>query len=216
MSRSSAIICGALLVALLSEVVSAQNPDLYRAPGGDVGGNAGSELSRLRRQDIGTGYSGATLNRQALSRASISTPYVGGYTGRTIAGGINTNNLGGTTSRPAASFGVGPSGPTTKPFSGVSAGPTISPYLNLFREDLDGISDLNYQTLVRPQLQQQEINQNLQRQQQEISGRVQQLVAQPAFNPQGSQSQFPTGHQTLFRNHSHYYPLLSQPRRAKR
>jgi hypothetical protein len=201
---------------LYGEYSFAQNSDLYKVPGGDVGGNAGAELSILRRRDIGTGYSGGQLNRQSLSRASVSTPFVGGYTGRTFAGGINNDGLGGgTVSRPAASFGVGSGTGGAKPFAGVSTRPTVSPYLNLFREDLDGFSDFNYQTLVRPQLQQQEINQNLQRQQQELSANVQAMVAKPAFNPQGSQSQHPTGHQTMFRQLSHYYPLAARPRRGK-
>lgn len=218
MFRSIVTVCGALLLdLLLSGDLLAQVTDLYRLPGGTLEGNAGYQLSTLRRQDIGTGYTAASINRQSLSRASIATPGIGGYTMQTRVGGINTNIAGGgNVSRPAASFGPGISAPASKPFSGVSTRPTVSPYLNLFREDLDGASDFNYQTLVQPELRQQEINQNLQRQQQEISGRVQQLVAQPAFNPQGSQTQFPTGHQTLFRNHSHFYPALAQPRRGKR
>ncbi|MEX2171955.1 MAG: hypothetical protein WD851_21725 [Pirellulales bacterium] len=215
MYRSTRSICGALcFIALLIDVAPAQISDLYRMPD-RIEGNAGVELSSQRRRDIGTGYSGSQLNQQSLSRASVSTPFVGGYTGRTIVGGINNDSSGGMVSRPAASFGGGSSAPASKPFSGASTRPTVSPYLNLFREDLEGFSDFNYQTLVRPQLQQQEINQNLQRQQQEINIKVQSLSARQAFTPQGSQSQMPTGHQTTFRNLSHYYPLAGQPRRGK-
>jgi hypothetical protein len=216
MSQFAQVACGVFLFGLLCELSSAQNPDLYKPPGGGIEGNAGTELSVIRRRDIGTGYSGAQLNRQALSKASISTPFVGGYTGRTVAGGINNDSLGGgTVSRPAASFGAGSGTGGVKPFTGVSTRPTVSPYLNLFREDLDGFSDFNYQTLVRPQLQQQEINQNLQRQQQELNANVQALAAKPAFNAQGSESQYPTGHMTSFRNHSHYYPTMGRHRRVK-
>ena len=48
----------------------------------------------------------------------------------------------------------------TKPFSGFSQGPTVSPYLNLFRTDANGsVNPLNYNTLVEPQLRQQQLNQ---------------------------------------------------------
>lgn len=215
MLRVALFACAVFLFALPCGLSFGQDSDLYKAPGGGVGGNAGSELNSQRRRDIGTGYTAANLNRQSLSQNSVSSPYIGGYTGRTIAGGINNDTLGGPVSRPAASFGVNTGAPASKPFSGVSSRPTVSPYMNLFREDLEGFSDFNYQTLVRPQLQQQEINQNLQRQQQELAANVQNLVAQPAFNPQGSQSQHPTGHMTTFRNHSHFYPTMGRTRRVK-
>jgi hypothetical protein len=214
MSRRVQCACGALLiVASLAEGSAAQDADLYRAPSSGISGNAATELSTIRRRDIGIGYSGTSLNRQTLNQSSVSSPFIGGYTGRTVAGGVNSDTYA-SAPRPAASFGVG-RGPAAKPFSGASTRPTVSPYLNLFREDLEGFSDFNYQTLVRPQLQQMEINQDLQRRQQEINANVQALSAQPAFNPQGSQSQYPTGHTTSFRNLSHFYPLANQPRRTK-
>jgi hypothetical protein len=51
-----------------------------------------------------------------------------------------------------------------RPFQAAASGPTISPYLNLFRdEDENPESVPNYFTLVRPQLEQQEANQRQQR-----------------------------------------------------
>jgi hypothetical protein len=93
-----------------------------------------------------------------------------------------------------------------KPFSSVTPTPTVSPYLNLFREDLGGNDDLNYQTLVRPQLDQQRINAQVQRQNMEIARHVQSLSAQRDYNPQGSESQYPTGHPTAFNNLGSFYP----------
>jgi hypothetical protein len=93
-----------------------------------------------------------------------------------------------------------------KPFSSYAAAPTVSPYLNLFREDLRGQSAFNYSTLVRPALQQQQLNQQLQRQSQDLSRRLQSIAAQADFNPQGSKDQYPTGHQTVFMYYGHYFP----------
>ena len=94
-----------------------------------------------------------------------------------------------------------------KPFSGYSPAPTTSPYLNLFREDFAGNSDLNYNTLVRPQLQQQAFNQQVQRQGQEmvasdaVDGRSKRL--QPAGGQKPIPHGSPDGHEIL-------RPLLSQ------
>lgn len=62
-------------------------------------------------------------------------------------------------------------GATAKPFSSIRSQPTVTPYLNLFREEQ--IEDIpNYYTYVRPQLQQQQTNRQqhaeLQRLQQQL------------------------------------------------
>jgi hypothetical protein len=102
----------------------------------------------------------------------------------------------------------------SKPFSSVGSSPTVSPYLNLFRDDFDGGGDFNYQTLVRPQFQQLATNQQFQRQNLEISQRVQQISAQGAFqNPAGSEQQYPTGHSTAFGYYGRYYPGMTQQRK---
>jgi hypothetical protein len=100
-----------------------------------------------------------------------------------------------------------------KPFANYSPPPTVSPYLNLFREDDNGFDDFNYQTLVRPQLQQQQFNQQVQRQNYIINQQLQAMAAQSDFNPQGSQTQAPTGHSTTRMYYGHYYPGFYQRRR---
>lgn len=115
-------------------------------------------------------------------------------------------------SRPAASVGGGIA--PSKPFSSYTPQPTVSPYLNLFRVDLNGNNDFNYSTLVQPQLQQQRLNQQIQQQALENARRVQKIAAQAAYNPEGSKDQYPTGHQTVFSYTGHYYPVARPP--AKR
>ncbi len=154
------------------------------------------ELSRIQNQSTGTGHSVESLNQIALRNAQARVPNVGQSSYRSSP----------------SSFGLN-SALASKPFSSYSPAPTTSPYLNLFREDLSGNDDLNYQTLVRPMLQQQRFNDQMQRQSMEVAQRLQSIAAQPDFNPQGSQSQYPTGHQTVFNYLGHYYPSASRRRR---
>jgi hypothetical protein len=81
---------------------------------------------------------------------------------------------------------------------------------------LDGNSDFNYHTLVRPQLQQQQFQRQVQQQNLVIGQRIQELSAQPDFNAGGSEQQLPTGHQTVFMYHGRYYPALNAPRQRGR
>lgn len=156
----------------------------------DTKSYSNTELSRIKANSIGRGYSISSLNRQDLQRGQASVPNVG--QANTPRSYVSELNIGGS--------------PREKPFSRVSYGPAVSPYLNLFREDFGGNSDLNYQTLVRPQLEQQRINEQVQRQNIEISRKVQSLSARSDFNPQGSRQQSPTGHSTTFMYYGRYYP----------
>lgn len=78
----------------------------------------------------------------------------------------------------------------------------VSPYLNLYRNDAGPLN--NYQTLVRPQLAQQSVNQI---QQSEISKLQQQATVSGDRTSVGARQ---TGHATRFQHYSHFYP----PKRA--
>jgi hypothetical protein len=116
--------------------------------------------------------------------------------------------------RSAATFGAGTvgsiGGPASKPFANVRHSPTVSPYMNLFRNDLSGADDLNYQTLVQPQLRQQEFNRQFDIQEQQINRRLNALAARNAFSPQGSANMMPTGHAATHRYYSHFFPALQR------
>lgn len=168
-------------------------------PLSEIGGNAGREMRSIYQSSIGTGYSADSLARQTVSRELARIPDVGQSTVRPSR--IDT--------------GLGGLGRASKPFGGYSPAPTVSPYMNLFRDNLDGQSDLNYQTLVRPQLRQQEFNERVQRENMEMATRLQSIGAQSDFNPAGSTSQPPTGHQTVFQYYGHHYPAMQQQRRQR-
>lgn len=77
-------------------------------------------------------------------------------------------------------------GQPVKPFTGASSGPTISPYLNLFREDTTTNDLPNYYTFVRPQQRQLEANQQQRQQIQQLQRQVRQAsYTTPATNVAG-------------------------------
>jgi hypothetical protein len=159
-------------------------------PLSNVGGHTSQQMAGIYNDAIGGGYSVQSINSISLSNARARSGYAGQPT----------------EAPPQRRVNLQPTGSAAKPFSGYSPAPTTSPYLNLFREDFAGESDLNYNTLVRPQLQQQQFNQQVQRQGQEMSRQMQQMAAQSDFNPQGDKGQFPTGHQTVFGYYGHFHP----------
>lgn len=156
-------------------------------------------VSNIRSSSIGSGYSVSSLNTMDLSQVQLTVPYVGQSTdaGARRAGSLNINS----------DLGLSPSS-GSKPFSNVHSPPAVSPYLNLFRTDFESGGDLNYQTLVRPQLEQQQFNQQVTRENLRVNRRLQQLSARSPFRQQGSRDQLPTGHQTAFFHYGHYYPRL--------
>ncbi len=68
------------------------------------------------------------------------------------------------TGQAAASFGGGTSVPLQKPFGDYSPAPSVSPYINLYRPEGAFGAAGNYYSLVRPMVQQQQVNRQLSRQ----------------------------------------------------
>ena len=153
----------------------------------------------------GIGGSGGLRGNSIIGSGGLGCS---GYLGQGVYG-TPASSMPRTTSR--LNTGYGSSTSSRKPFSSYSAQPTVSPYLNLFRTDLNGGGNFNYSTLVQPQLQQQQMNQQLERQNSQTNRRLQSLAAQADYNPQGSKDQYPTGHQTVFNYMGHYY----QPAQVK-
>jgi len=95
------------------------------------------------------------------------------------------------------------------PFSSsVYRRPTVSPYMNLQQQGFNPFQTQNiYQTMVQPQLaqQQQQIEQLSQRRQmQRLQNQVQQIGRDTASR-QIDESIRPTGHRATYMNYSHYY-----------
>lgn len=196
--------------AMLSMVAGAGLQAQSPIPQSGVTRNA---LSAIRTSAIGNQYSGDAINRQTIAQSEVRilNPSTGFSTGTMSAGSALSASP--PPRRSAAKFNSfgGGGGATSKPFSTASRGPTVSPYLNLFQEGLSDDFD-TYNTLVRPQLRQQQVNQSLQLETQAIDRAIRSATAKPAFNPQGSQQQSPTGHPTGFMYYSHFYPGMQQQR----
>lgn len=210
--RTFSFIVAVGLAVWMSQCVALGQSPTDPKPKTNQSGYTGQALRNLYQTDIGQGFTAETQNSLTLQNSQVRVPYLGQGTW-----GQNANSAP-ARSGPRIASGVS-STRASKPFSSVNSvasSPTVSPYLNLFREDFDGSSDFNYQTLVRPQIQQQQVNQQLERQNLELNRRVQSISAQSAYqNPAGSEQQYPTGHQTVFNYHGRYYPALSQPRRRR-
>jgi hypothetical protein len=91
-----------------------------------------------------------------------------------------------------------------KPFASVSRGPTVTPYLGLTGLPSGGAT--NYYANVKPQLEQQRVNQQAQQQNVKLQHQLNQMAAQAPFDPRGSEQMAPTGHAAVYLNLGGYYP----------
>lgn len=170
------------------------------AQSGTRGGGTSSsnQLNRIRNQSIGRGFTSDEMIRLTQQRDQINAPAVGVQTAANRSAARIRNS----------SRGLGSSS-RQRPFSNLNRRPSVSPYLNLFAFDGsfdDNAGALAYQTVVRPQIRQQQFNQQLSREAAQMNARLQAISAQSAFQQQGNQNLAPTGASAgAFRYYSHYY-----------
>lgn len=87
--------------------------------------------------------------------------------------------------------------------------PTVSPYLNLTRRETE-FSSPNYQTLVRPALEQRDYDAQQSASVRRLQSQVVNLQGQMALSQQRQRGQFSSGHPTRFFTYLHYYPQLNR------
>ena len=87
--------------------------------------------------------------------------------------------------------------------------PTVSPYLNLTRRETE-FSSPNYQTLVRPALEQRERESQQSSAMRQLQSQVVNMQGQMALSQQRQRGQFSSGHPTRFFTYLHYYPQLNR------
>ncbi len=174
---------------------------------------ASQELGQIRRQAVGQGYTIADTNRLSLNNIRplqvqnlAGTPLSGGAL-RPVSAAANNQAVAAPSQRARVGGAAGFTAPVNKPFTNISRRPTVSPYLLLFNDD-DGTNEnnLNYQTLVRPMLQQEAFNEQVNRDQLRINQQLSALAGQNAFQTQGSQQLAPTGHAAVFNNTMNFFP----------
>ena len=149
-----------------------------------------------------------TLTPSASAGAAAVDPALGRYASFAVP--QSTGALGPRGRPPSAPASVG-----SKPFGNYTPAPTISPYMNLYREGVTGID--NYNALVRPVIEQQQRNQRTQRELSRLqqstraqSSNLQRLNqrtnpyqrAVPSYGSGGQQGQRPAG----YMNYHQYYP----------
>lgn len=193
---------------VLMVVATGAAPALAQISYSGPGGTTSSLLRTIQTNSAGGGgFSIAGTNAQILNQSRAFA----------ASNGINpfpTANSSISSSGPRVpSFG-GRGGSVSKPFGSLRRDSTVSPYLSLFNETSSGQDTTidNYNVLVRPQLQQQSTNRQLQRQSQQLNARVQSISAQSAFTTTGSERMMATGHQTTFGYYSRFYPALNRRR----
>ncbi len=98
-----------------------------------------------------------------------------------------------------------------KPFSNLSNPSSVTPYLALSEPFTS--SAQSYYTQVRPQLEQQRLNQQIAQRNYRMQQQLTQLAAAPPFNPTGNQTMAPTGHAAVYMNYAGYYPAGAPQRR---
>lgn len=91
-----------------------------------------------------------------------------------------------------------------KPFSSHQQGSSVSPYLALSSPFTSTAT--SYYTQVRPALEQQRTNDQLQRQSMAMQRQLNRMAVQPPYDPTGAQGRAPTGHGSVFMNYGGYYP----------
>lgn len=122
--------------------------------------------------------------QQANAAARQVTPYGGGATAAALS----------PIQRPARPAATGIRRPATKPFNTIVQTPTLSPYLNLYREEAEDAAP-NYHTFVRPMQRQQETNRRQINQLQQLQQQVRQAsYAPPASGGSGAARYGDTGH----------------------
>ena len=98
--------------------------------------------------------------------------------------------------------------PTTtrqKPFSQVQRGPSTSPYLGLVSDNPFTSTTTNYFNNVRPQLEQQKMNEKLQMQNIKMQRKLEEIAARPPYDVTGSDERAPTGHAAVYQNNGGVY-----------
>jgi hypothetical protein len=100
-----------------------------------------------------------------------------------------------------------------KPFTGAGGGGSVSPWLAL--SDPFTSSAHNYYTQVRPQLEQQRLNQQMAARNMQMQRQLNQMAAQPPYDPGGNENMAPTGHAAAYLNYGGYYQPV-QPTKGQR
>jgi len=103
--------------------------------------------------------------------------------------------------------------PKSKPFANSVGQGSVSPWLALSQPFTSPTT--NYYSNVRPQLDQQRMNQQLASRNAQMQHQLNAMAAKPPYDPTGSENMAPTGHAAAFQNYGGYYTPV-QPTKGRR
>jgi hypothetical protein len=152
-------------------------------------GFAATEIGRLANSSNPAAYSASRLVTSAMT-----PPRPSGGLGHFNPGSVSTAAM----------------GRANKPFSSISKGPSVTPYLALDNPFTSPAT--SYYTQIRPQLEQQRVNQQQERQNQLMQRQISQYTAIRPFDPTGSEMRAPTGHASVYMNLGGYYQMPQRRR----
>jgi hypothetical protein len=105
--------------------------------------------------------------------------------------------------------------PAQKPFSSFNRSSGLTPYMGLLASNPFTSTTDNYFSVVRPQIEQQKINEQLQQRNLMLQRQLNDVALKGAANPQGDVERAPTGHVSVYMNYGGYYTPV-QPRSVRR
>lgn len=156
-----------------------------------------TQAENLIRSNSAERFSAQTVQRSLMQRSTLAVGVPG----------VNQRNFLGSTATPASL--------RTKPFSAVTRGPAVSPYLAL---SAPRASASDYYNIIRPQQQQRRENERQQIRTLQQQRRLNQLAARAPYSTTGDENQAPTGHVAVFQslgsfqNTGNYFPPPSPPK----
>jgi hypothetical protein len=110
--------------------------------------------------------------------------------------------------------GAATSRPQQKPFSSFNRSSGLTPYMGLLASNPFTSTTDNYFSVVRPQIEQQKINEQLQQRNLQLQHQLNDIALKGAANPQGDPEHAPTGHVSVYMNYGGYYTPV-QPRSVR-
>ena len=165
--------------------------------------------SSTKNEGFGASATNYLRNRNSVSRFSVSNIQAS-VRNRSVASvgtiGVNRRNYLSSSNQRS---------PRTKPFTSLTKGPTVSPYLAL---SAPRSSASDYYNIIRPQQQAQRDNRRAQIQAIQQQRRLNQLAARAPYSSTGDENSAPTGHVAVFQslgsyqNTGNYFPPPSAPK----
>jgi hypothetical protein len=146
----------------------------------------------IQSQNSASNFTSSRINRQILNQ-SVSRSGVAGVNARNYTSGLlGTGNAGSL---------AGPPSRSSKPFSAIDRGPTVSPYLSL-SNPFSTATD--YYNVVKPLQEQRRVNDRVMKQQYMQAKKLNQIAAQGPYQITGNENAAPTGHSSGFMKYANY------------